>query len=555
MVLFFDQSSLGLPELYRAQTAALKFLRERMTGADLAAVMSYAREFAVLQDFTADRDRLTEVIESLTVETEDDAADDSGDDDTEFSLFNTDRKLAALESAARMLGALAERKALVYFTSGSGGMGIENESQLRATMNAAVRGNVSIYPVDARGLEAQAPLGDATAASPGGAGMYSADAVRQTAARISGQAETLYRLAQETGGKALLDTNDLSLGLRQAQKDLSSYYILGYYSSNPAEDGKYRRIQVQVNGKLAARLEYRVGYFARKQFQDFDESDRERQLEEALLLGDPITDLPIALEVNYFRTAGGRYFVPVSVKIPGREIALARRGGAGSARLDFIAQVRSEDGSVAGSVRENIQLKLEGDAAAQFALRNLQYDTGFTLSPGRYTLKFLTRENGSGKIGTFETKFVVPDAEAEEAYLPISSVVVGSQRENLTDQAVRAMAGHPLVQGGQKLIPSVTRVFRSEQQMYVYLEAYQPAAGTSHPITVRVGFYRDDVKAFESAPLRVKDGLNPLSQGLPLKFSVPLAKLTPGRYTCQVSVMDATAAKFAFWRAPILVLP
>jgi hypothetical protein len=70
----------------------------------------------------------------------------------------------------------------------------------------------------------------------------------------------------------------------------------------------------------------------------------------------------------------------------------------------------------------------------------------------------------------------------------------------------------------------------------------------------RVSFYRGKTKAFETEPLQVSDGLNPKTKALPLKFSVPLGKLQPGRYTCQVSVLDPSAQKFAFWRAPIVLL-
>ena len=119
----------------------------------------------------------------------------------------------------------------------------------------------------------------------------------------------------------------------------------------------------------------------------------------------------------------------------------------------------------------------------------------------------------------------------------------------------KILAEHPLIQDGQKLVPSVTRVFRTDQEMYVYLEAYQPAAQKTELMAATVSFYRGKVKAFETEPLQVADGLNPKTKALPLRFSVPLAKLPPGRYTCQVSVLDPTAQKFAFWRAPMVLLP
>jgi hypothetical protein len=164
-------------------------------------------------------------------------------------------------------------------------------------------------------------------------------------------------------------------------------------------------------------------------------------------------------------------------------------------------------------------------------------------------------------MGTYERKFTIPDLTAEQKYLPISSVVLSNQRQRL-DAAVataerdkKLLAQHPLVQDGSKLVPSVTNVFRRDQDLYVYLEAYEPNAETTQPLMARVSFYRGKVKAFETEPLQVTEGLNPKTKALALRFSMPLQKLQAGRYTCQVSVLEPGAQKFAFWRAPVVVLP
>src|SRR5579871_2234401 len=577
MAMFFDLTSMPIQDQIRAQNAALKFLRTQMTRSDLMAIMTFSSDVKVVEDFTDDRDKLEKDIKSLIIGEgqgfealdSDDSTSDTGaafqQDDTEFAIFNTDRQLSALETAVRMLGSLNEKKALVYFASGMTRNGMDNQAQLQATINAAIRANVSFYPIDARGLVATAPLGDATKGSPGGQGMYSGSSARTAQSKFQGQQETLYTLAADTGGKALLDENDLSLGLVQAQKDIASYYIIGYYSSNSALDGHFRRIKITVNEKSAAariaKLDYRQGYFAGKQFNKFSDTDKERQLAEALVLGDPVTDMSLAMELDYFRMARDRYFVPLAVKIPGSEIELARHGGAESTRLDFIGQVKDTKGAVVGNVRDNIEIKLKGETAQQLAKTTLQYDTGFKIAPGSYTVKFLARENQTGKMGTFESKLVVPDLTSEQKYLPISSVVLSNQRQRIENAVATAerdkklLEQHPLVQDGQKLIPSVTRVFRKDQNMYVYLEAYEPAAESTQPVMATLSFYRGKIKAFETEPLQVTEGLNPKTKALPLRFSVPLAKLQPGRYTCQVSVLDPAAQKFAFWRAPMVLLP
>src|SRR5262249_14796033 len=213
----------------------------------------------VQQDFTGDKERLLDVIKSFSIGEssalagEADTADsNTGEDtqsaftadETEFNIFNTDRKLTALESAATLLSSLPDRKALVYFASGVGKTGVENESQLRSTVNAAVRANVAFYPIDARGLVALPPGGDATKASARGNGLYSGGQQSRDKDRFNNQQETLSTLAQDTGGKALLDDNDLDMGIVQAQKDIRSYYILGYYSSNAALDRPHPKLSL-----------------------------------------------------------------------------------------------------------------------------------------------------------------------------------------------------------------------------------------------------------------------------------------------------------------------
>ncbi len=576
MVMFFDMTSMPIQDQMRAQTAALKFLSTQMTASDLMAIMTFSSDIKVVEDFTDDRDLLTQDIRKLVIgegqgldeTTADDSASDTGaafqQDDTEFNIFNTDRQLSALESAVKMLGSLNEKKALVYFASGMTRNGLDNQAQLQATINAAIRSNVSFYPIDARGLAAAAPLGDATKGSPGSQGMYSGSSARAGVSNFQGQQETLYTLASDTGGKALLDNNDLSMGIVQAQKDISSYYIVGYYSPNTALDGRFRRVKITLKdtdtAARVAKLDYRQGYYASKEFGKLNTTDKERQLAEALLLGDPVTDIDIAVEIDYFRLAHDRYFVPVVAKIPGSELELARHGGAESTRIDFIGQVKDSAGKIVQNVRDMADVKLKGETAADLARHPLEYDTGFTLAPGKYNLKFLARENETGKMGTYEIDFAIPDLTADQKLLPISSVILSSQRIAL-DAAVfsaekdkKLLAANPLVEGGQKLVPSVTRVFNKSQEMYIYLEAYEPAATATEPIVASVAFYRGRTKAFESAPIEVSQGLNDKSKALPVRFSLPLGKLQPGRYTCQVSVLNPTAKKFAFWRAPMVLM-
>jgi len=360
----------------------------------------------------------------------------------------------------------------------------------------------------------------------------------------------------------MFDYNDLSLGIVKAAQAATDYYILGYYTANTATDGKLRRIKVTLSGGRQADLSYRQGYYADKTFATFTTQEKERQLEEAFLLEDPITEISIALELNYFQLNRAEYAVPVAMKIPGSELTLARRRGAARTTMDFITEVKDENGFLIQRIRDKIDIKLSDSDAEQLARGPLQYESGYTLLPGKYVIKVLARDATTGRIGTYQTNFTVPNLVKEITRLPTSSVVLSSQRQAVGDELFavnrapdQADFVDPLVHEGQKLVPSVTRVFSRSRDLYVYLEAYQRGETSQRPLVAFVTFFREGEKAFETTPLPVVYGMNPKSKAVAMRFSVALAEFTPGRYDCQVTVLDPATQKAAFWRMPLAVVP
>ena len=564
LVLYFDQSSMPLADQLRSYENARKFLSVQMTAADLVAIMTFQNgTLRVRQDFTDNRAALREVVDVMQIgdDLNADGVPDTGDSggDAEFSVFNTDRQLSALQSAVGMLRGLPEQKTLVYFGSGLRLNGSDNQAQLRATTNAAIRANVTINPVDARGLTASAPLGDATRGGGGGAGsLFGGTSV---AASSQGSQDTLFALAKDTGGTAMFEKNDLALGIVRAAQNVGDYYVVAYYSTHAQLDGKFRRVRVTVRESLNARVTHRQGYYGDKSFAAFNNADRERQLEEAFTLEDPITEITIAMELNYFQLNRAEYYVPVSMKIPGSELTLASSRGAARTSIDFIGQIKDEYGTVIQNIRDSISIRLSDADAQQLARRPIQYENGYVLLPGKYVIKVLARDATTGRIGTYQTPFEVPDLVREQRQAPISSVVLSAQRVPLGDelftvkQDAEVAALNPLVHDGQKLLPSVTRVFSRGRDLFVYLEAYQRGTTSMRPLVAVLSLYRGDEKAFETAPLPVVGGMHPKSKAVPLRFSVPLADIAPGRYDCQVTVIDAETGKAAFWRMPLAVVP
>ena len=582
IVILFDFSSMQPAEQIRSRQAAVQFISRQMTQSDLISIMTFGTELQTVQDFTADRDLLITTLDKFRAgessenasmaDTGADAQDQSGQfvaDETEFNIFNSDLKLAALEDAARRLAQFPEKKALIYFSSGIQKTGVDNQSQLRATVNTAVRSNVAFYPIDARGLSALVPGGDATQAGAVGNNLYSGAGQRTLKENFNNQQETLGTLALDTGGKALLDSNDLTLGMRQVQKDVSSYYVLAYASSNPVQDGRYRRIQVKLAPRLTnlrAKLDYRQGYYAPTTFGHMRESDKEAQLQQALMSENPVTDLPIAVEVDYFRLEKAKYFVPISVKIPGSALAFRTKGSKRATELDFIAEVFDTRNRSAATVRDTIPLKVTDVTAEQMVRKSVQYDTGVTLAPGNYKLRFVARENGEGKVGTFESPFTVPDLSSGTA-LRVSSLVLSNQRDAASQQVAgvknskKLLEVNPLIDdNGQKLVPNVTKVFHPGQNLFVYLEVYDPTIPASLPENFRMAdveaslaLYSGQKKVFESAPVRASRLSTKRQAALPVWFQFPITKIEAGKYACQVNLIDEFGRKFAFPRAELAI--
>lgn len=583
MIMLFDFSSMQPAEQIRAKNAAIQFLSHQMTTSDTVSIMTFGTELDTLLDFSSDRDLLINTIQRFRIgESSENAAfadegadaqDQSGQfvaDETEFNIFNSDEKLAALEEAAHKLAQYPEKKALIYISSGIQKNGVDNQSQLRATVNAAVRANVAFYPIDARGLSALVPGGDATQAGAVGNNLYSGAGQRSLKENFNNQQETLATLALDTGGKALLDSNDLSEGMRQVQKDFSSYYVLSYVSSNTAQDGRYRRIQVKLAPRLAAtlkaKLDYRQGYYAPTTFARMSGDDKEAQLSQALLSENPVTDLPIGVEVDFFRLEKDKYFAPISVKIPGSALAFRSKGSKQATELDFQAEVRDTRGRPAATVRDTIPLKITQEVAGQVVQKSIQYSTGVTLTPGSYKLRLVARENGEGKTGTFETPFTIPDLAAAKS-LRASSLVLSNQRQPVAAQvggvknSKKLLAENPLIQNGQEVVPSVTKVFRPGQRLFAFVEVYDPKIPDTLPENFRrpdveatLSVYQDNRKVFETPTVRATRVDSQRQTALPVWLELPLDKIPAGKYECQVNLIDEFGSKFSFPRSSFAVV-
>ena len=573
IVLFFDLSAMEPDEIDHAVTSAEHYVDTQMAPADLVSIVSLGSSLLVNQDFTADHALLKKQLQQFssgsgqgfeegttgTTEGTPDTGQPFTADDTEYNIFNTDRRLEALRSVADKLSHVQQKKSLIYFSSGMDRTGVENQSELRAAVNAAVRSNLAIYTMDMRGLQALVAGGEAQNASLRGVSAYSGQSTINALDSNFTTQETLVTLASDTGGRAFLDSNDFSKIFKGVQQDTSTYYLLGYHSSNPARDGRFRRITVRVN-RPELKLEFRRGYYAPADFQHSTRDDREKQLEAELASDLSTTDLPVYLSAGYFRVAENKFYVPVSVVVPGSQIPFTQNkdGDKDRAALDILGVIFDAAKRPIARVRDTVNLQLKTSDLVQ--RKNVQYDSGFVLPPGKYNLQFVVRENQAGRLGSFETDFTVPDLKTMR--VKMSSVILASQLQ----PAGKKRTDNPLVRDGSELIPSVTHVFSTKQHLYLYYEVYDLArAGrrTDQPrveggnsqirLMTNVAFFRGKFKTYETPLLEVKELTAPSRNAAVFQLDIPLSKLKPGFYTCQVNVIDGVRDDFLFPRLALLV--
>jgi VWFA-related protein len=590
LVFFFDLSSMAPDELMRALKASGDFLKTRMTPADLIAVVTYSSSLRVVQNFTNDRNSLNRVLRTILVGEQSSALSAAGTvgdaggtdasgleivtqdlsdaytpDETEFNIFNTDEKLAAIESLASMLKAVPGRKSVIHFSSGITRTGQENQAQLRATISAANQANVSLYTMDARGLLALPPGGDASSASPSGTALYSGTAHVAQVSAMQSSRETLASLSADTGGRTFYDLNDFTPAFEEVQKENSSYYLVGYTPSNTRSDGRFRHIRVEVS-RPGLKIQARPGYFAPKNFRQFTHQDKELQLQQAMDMDVPFVDLPMVIETAYFHRPDKKFAVVLAAKIPGSEVSFLKKAGKHETEFDFAWKITDDKNHTVAGLRDTLPVKMTDDTFEEIIAGNLFYEGEINLPPGKYNLKAVVRENEGGKIGTFESPLNVPDVS--DTGLSLSSVVLSNEVKPSSELAHAKMHREkdaPLQLANRSVLPSVTRVFRTSQMLSVYLESYAgktppPAAGQptsvpghATPASVALVFFRNGKKTAEAGPYAGKMEKSP-DVKTSYFVQIPLERFPTGRYTMQVNVLDPDFARVAFARVPLAIV-
>ena len=459
------------------------------------------------------------------------------------SLERDEQGFATTHALLALIGALQPlpgRKAILLFSEGLL-IPADVEASFVSVIAAANRANVSIYGADAGGLRA-ASAGDETrrtidslqtrlqlqddgGGNPLSRGGSARDATTSGLALLERNEDTLRfdpgsglgRLADQTGGFLIRDTNDLSSGLAEMSEDLSAYYLLSYTPRNEDYDGRFRTITVKLK-RPHGRLQARKGYLAVKTALPVPALDYEAPALARLESGPRPTALSLRLRGLQFPAEPPLSVVPIMVEVPAR----------GLHDLTIVVLVRDASRRVAAKMSQ--RYTLSGPVHPD-AVPSVLFYREIHLSPGSYQLEAIAYDARTGASGAATSTLEIPPAATD--HLRASSLMVVGSAEKLGPG--ESTAAKPLRYGDVLLYPNLGQAVRREADRALTFFVTAWPASERPAIDARLEVVHDGrtVSATRSTSLR------PDAEGrIQLASSVPLERLAPGAYELRLTLTD-----------------
>jgi len=424
-----------------------------------------------------------------------------------------------LMALAKAQAGLEGRKAILFFSEGLQ-VPTSVEEAFKGAISEANRANVSIYTVDARGLDSNRDLAAAGAAldragrvSQGalakrGAGGTSMEEVQNddlvlSTFHVNTQA-ALRELAEDTGGVLIANTNNLGKGLERVTTDLASYYEIAYAPQSAEADGKFRKIEVKIARK-SVDVTSRSGYFA------LPATDTAPLLpyELPLLAAASATPAPHAFDFQagafrFHDTPRGRQFTFVA-EVPLAALAVHEDKKAKRYHLNVTVMALVKDDK--GTVIERLSnaYPLEGPLERLPALQrgNVIFKRQIWLGPGRYTLSAVVRDQTANKTSVRQLPLRVFEASPG---ITVSTAAVVKRIDKAADEA--DAIEDPFRSGPMRIAPSLSTPISkaANREISAFVVLYPDRAMTDAP-SLTIEFAQGSVVVGRSSPaLDAPDG-------------------------------------------------
>jgi VWFA-related protein len=518
IVIVLDDVNVPLdPSAVRATKQIARAVIERMGPQDLAAV-AYTFNRTNGQEFTTDRTRLLAAVERFTVSFGEQPSNP-------FSASERGRQSDPLADArarkpgpavavcpggacvTNILRNAAEilrewpggRKTMVLVSPGIRGFSIDaleraaQNADLRRTFAAMQEANINVYQFDPRGLQVASPVAS----------------------------DQFGVFADNTGGRAVTNTNAPWMLIPQVFRENSSYYLLGFRSTNARADGGFRRLTVRVT-RPDLEVRTRSGYYAPRftKTNALSSTPAISSLDAAIARGLPTGDLPMDLAVAPFAVPGKHTVALAIVAGMDRPAALSARG-----TLDVVATAFHDDWKPAGAWKQQLELAEMGSAGVG---RHYDIASRLDLAPGRYEIRVAIDSRAAGRTGSAYASVTIPDFDKEP--LELSGVVIEA---GTTPGAV----GPSPVASLMPIVPTTVREFAQSDRSGAFVRIYQGGKKPVVPVRLTVRMVNDtDRIEFDQSSTLGPESFGGL-RSADYRFDLPLARLEPGPYLFTVEAV------------------
>ena len=446
----------------------------------------------------------SDALDSLIEDTNDEF-EDALEEIADRSAFYNRLRMYEYIDLIRALSIYPGRKFVVLFATG---LPVEEDNFdiMKVLEDEAMKARVRFFVSDVRRLEATPPGGDAEAslgrsAPVGDAGLaeFFNQIEQSRIEQRQGSQDGLWELAQRTGGRAVLNSNDFGEVFNVVNRENSDYYLLGYYPDDREQLGRLRRLKVRVSDP-SLRVSHQRGYYEERPFERMSRSERNLRMHQALTFDTPYTDLPILVDHEFFRDSNGEPTLVYSVGLHTRDIPVETVKKGKRVKLTLIAQAsaRSSEGDQRQPpVIEERRFTMTVEPAALERLSDdpaswLHYGSQMPLAPGEYDWKVVVRDDLSGELGSYQTRLRLPE---QSAGIAGSSLLLTSRIDDVGVSKTNARSGKApedvLRVDGNRFFATAVKAFRRGTPIFLLYDVYNLSPGSyDQPPSPRLALYR-----------------------------------------------------------------
>lgn len=316
---------------------------------------------------------------------------------------NTQLSLRLLSDVVRRISAMPGQRSIVVVSPGFLLVDLRFDEQ--EVIDRAIRANVVINTLDARGLYVTIPGGDA---SESGGSIASANA-REQYQRMSATAEgeVLGELADGTGGTWIKNTNDLDDGFKRIGVPPEYYYVLGFSPQNLKFDGSYHNLKITLKNPAGMTVVARRGYFAPKHAMD-EAQEAKREIEETLFSRDEWHDIPVQMHTQFFKSSDTAAKLSVLTRIDVRQLRFKRVNDRNTDTLTVVAGVFDRNGNYIAALEKTVDMRLRDTTLANQLNAGITVRTPFDVTPGSYFVRIVVRDAEGQKMAALNGGVEIP---------------------------------------------------------------------------------------------------------------------------------------------------